>query len=137
MARSAPIVGPLWSARARDWGELQEHHHMPLYEAVCDAVVRPGARVLDCGCATGTFLSLAAQRGAIVAGIDAAEGMIEVARERVPASDLRVGDLEDLPWDDNAFDIVTSFIAVQYTADPVHGLAEMTRATRPGGKVVL
>ncbi len=137
MARSAPIVGPLWSARARDWGELQERNHVPLFEAVCDAVVQPGLHVLDCGCATGRFLGIAAARGAKVAGIDAAEGMIEVARERVPEADFRVGDIEDLPWDGGAFDVVTSFIAVQYAADPGHGLVEMARVTRPGGAVVL
>jgi SAM-dependent methyltransferase len=137
MARSAPIVGPLWSARARDWGELQERNHVPLYEAVCDAVVEPGLHVLDVGCGTGTFLGIAAARGATVAGIDAAEGMIEVARERVPEADLRVGDIEELPWDDGVFDVVASFIAVQYAADPAHGLVEMARVTKPGGAVVL
>lgn len=137
MAGSAPIVGPLWSARARDWGELQERNHVPLYEAVCDAVVEPGLYVLDVGCATGTFLSIAAARGARVAGIDAAQGMIEVARERVTEADLRVGDLEELPWSDGVFDIVTSFIAVQYAGDPAHGLVEMARVTKPGGAVVL
>ncbi len=137
MAGSASIVGPLWSARARDWGELQERNHVPLYEAVCDAVVEAHSHVLDVGCGTGTFLGTAAARGATVAGIDAAPGMIEVARERLPDADLRVGDLEELPWGDGAFDVVTSFIAIQYAADPAHGLVEAARVTRPGGAVVL
>jgi SAM-dependent methyltransferase len=94
-------------------------------------------RVLDVGCGTGTFLGIAAARGAEVAGIDAASGMIEVARERVPGADLRVGDLEELPWDDGVFDVVTSFIAIQYAAKPAHGLVEAVRVTRSGGAVVM
>jgi ubiquinone/menaquinone biosynthesis C-methylase UbiE len=56
------------------------------------------------------LLQLAAARGAKVAGIDAAGATVEIAAERTPEADLRVGDLEDLPWGDGSFDVVTGSI---------------------------
>ena len=52
---------------------------------------------------------MAADRGARIAGIDATGPLVEIARERVPDGDFRVGDMEDLPWDDESFDVVTGF----------------------------
>lgn len=73
---------------------------------------------------------MAAQRGADVAGLDAAEAMIEVARQRVPGADLRVGDFEALPWADGVFDVVTGFSAFQFAADKVRALSEARRVCR-------
>ena len=62
--------------------------------------------------------------------------MLDVARERVPAASLTVGDLEHpLPYPEGAFDVVTSFNSVQYAADPVAALKHMSHVTRPGGRV--
>jgi trans-aconitate methyltransferase len=58
-----------------------------------------GVSVLDVGCGSGEFCELAAARGARVSGIDAAAGLIEVARRRLPEADLRVGAIEQLPDD--------------------------------------
>jgi SAM-dependent methyltransferase len=69
------------------------------------------------------------RRGARVSGLDAAEGLVAIAREGVPDGDLRVGDLEALPWDADSFDVVTAFNSIQYAADPHAGLA--TRRRRP------
>jgi SAM-dependent methyltransferase len=82
-------------------------------------------------------LRLAANRGATVAGLDAAAGLLAVARELVPDADLRLGDLGALPYPDDSFDVVTSFNAIQYAADPVAALGEAKRVTVPGGKVVI
>jgi ubiquinone/menaquinone biosynthesis C-methylase UbiE len=50
---------------------------------------------------------IAAERGAVVTGIDASSMLLEIARSRVPNGDFRVGDLEALPYSDGAFDVVT------------------------------
>jgi ubiquinone/menaquinone biosynthesis C-methylase UbiE len=75
-------------------------------------------------------MQLAAKRGATVAGLDAAEGLIAVARERNPEADIRLGDLENLPFADGSFTAATSFNAVQYADDPRRALRELARGHR-------
>ena len=101
------------------------------------AAVGPGTRFLDMGCGTGEFCALAAERGATVSGIDAAEGMIERARGRLPDADLRVGAIENLPWDDDSFDVVTGFNSFQFAAERLDGFREARRVARPGGLVAV
>ena len=84
---------------------------------------------------------MAAQRaatlGATVSGIDAAPLLLDIARERNPAGDFRTGDLEDLPFPDHAFDVVTGFNAFQFAGNPVRALTEARRVTKPGGIVAV
>jgi SAM-dependent methyltransferase len=135
---SAEEQGRLWSAAARDWAAVSEPLNRPLHEATLAALAPlHGLRLLDVGCATGLALRLAAGRGARVTGLDAAESMIDVARERLPDVDLRVGDVQDLPFGDGAFDVVTAFNTVQYAAEPRAAAAELARVARPGGRVAI
>lgn len=133
---SAAAHGAAWSARARDWADVQERFSRPLYDAVLrDTGVAAGTALLDVGCGAGLFCAMAAERGARVAGIDAAAGMIAVARERVPSGDFRVGEMEALPYEDHTFDLVTGFNSFQFAANPVNALAEARRVARPGARV--
>jgi SAM-dependent methyltransferase/alkylhydroperoxidase family enzyme len=92
-----------------------------------------GDRLLDVACGAGLAVELARLRGATCAGIDASPRLIEIARHRNPEADLRVGDMHALPWDDAAFDVVTSFRAnLGTTPDAV---AELFRVLAPGGRV--
>lgn len=135
---TAPIQGSLWGTRARDFAETLEPFGRPVYEAVFQAAgVEAGTRLLDVGCGPGLAAHLAAERGAHVAGLDAAEASIEIARERTPGGDFRAGEMEDLPWADNTFDVVTGFNAFQYAADVVNALREARRTARPGGRVAM
>jgi SAM-dependent methyltransferase len=127
----------LWGARAQDWADFQEGQHCPAYEAIVSRFVTPGMRFLDVGCGAGMALALAAANGAEICGIDAADDMIAIARQRVPGGDLRVGDLETLPFADAHFDLVTGFNAFQYAGNPVQALQEAARVTRPDGHVVV
>src|ERR1017187_552303 len=102
---TAAVQGDLWNGNPRDWAELQEPFFAPMYRAVLDrAAVGAGAKVLDVGCGAGLFCSLAAKRGATVAGIDAADGLLVIARECTPGGDFRSGDMEELPFADASFD---------------------------------
>jgi len=134
---SAALQGELWGARARDYADLQEPQGRPLFaKGIRLADIHSGSAVLDVGCGAGGFCRLAAEVGATVAGIDAAAPLIEIARERVRAGRLDVGDLQFLPYDNGSFDVVTGFNSFQYAADPAAALAEARRVTKPGGTVL-
>jgi SAM-dependent methyltransferase len=136
--RTAESNGRLWGARARDWAEIQEGQFRPAYEAVFDWYgLQPGALYCDVGCGSGMAAELAAERGAKVSGIDAAENLLAIARNRVPAGEFVHGDLEALPYADASFDLVTGFNSFQYAADPVAALAEARRVAKPAGRVVV
>lgn len=93
--------------------------------------------MLAVGCGSGECCELAASRGARVSGIDAAAELVEFARGRVPEADLRVGPIEQLPWPNESFDLVTGFNAFQFAADFVAAIAEAARVTRSGGRVAI
>ncbi|HSC91750.1 MAG TPA: class I SAM-dependent methyltransferase [Gaiellaceae bacterium] len=134
---SATRWGPLWGARPADWA-ISEDQQLPNYEAALSRVgFRPGERVLDIGCGVGAFLRLVVDRGGEAFGIDASEALIELARERLPEADLRVGELEDLPYDDHSFDLVTGFNSFFFANDMVAALQEAGRVARPGAAVVV
>src|SRR5215213_9864874 len=105
-ANGAERWGPLWGARPADWA-LSEDQQLPTYEEALRRVgLRPGQLVLDIGCGVGAFLRLVAGRGARPFGLDASKALLEVARERVPYAELRVGEMEALPYEDDTFDLV-------------------------------
>ncbi|HET6870177.1 MAG TPA: class I SAM-dependent methyltransferase [Solirubrobacteraceae bacterium] len=134
---SADRWGPLWGSRPADWA-LSEDQQTPTYEAALDRVdVRPGQRVLDVGCGAGAFLSIIADRGAQAFGIDASEALTEYARRRLPMADLRAGDMEALPYDDDAFDLVTGFNSFFFANDIIAALHEAGRVAKPGAPVVI
>ena len=136
-AGSAERWGPLWGARADDWARSEEQQ-LPAYEETIGRVgLEPGQRVLDVGCGTGVFLRLAAERGAEPWGIDASTELLELARIRVPEADLRRGDMQFLPYDDDGFDLVTGFTSFFFAADLVEALREAGRVGKPGAPVVI
>lgn len=135
---TAAIQGALWGAAAEDWSELVEPLSTPLFDAVLDAVgAGPGTTLLDAGCGSGLLLQLARHRGADVAGLDASPGLLDVARRRVPDGDIRHGELEELPFGSGSFDAVTACNSVQYAADPVAAVRELTRVARAGAPVAV
>ena len=135
---SASMQGDLWGDRIRDWADIQEGHSRPLFDDVLRASqVHPGIEHLDVGCGAGLAAYLSVQKGANVWGIDAAAGLVAIAKDRIPGGDFRVGEMEDLPYDDRSFDVVTGFNSFQYAADPVHALQEARRVSRPGATVVV
>ena len=105
--------------------------------------IGPGGRALDVACGTGkvtTDLFRAAQPGGSALGVDFSAGMIGVATERRPADvqglRFQQGDALDLPVEDDGFDAATIAFGMRNLSDYRQGFAEMTRAVRPGGKVV-
>lgn len=136
--RTADVHGRLWGVRARDWADYQEATVRPVFEAVLARTrVGAGTRYLDAGCGSGMVLQMAAARGAHVTGIDAAEAMLAIARERAPSGEYHVGDLEALPFADETFDVVTGFNSLQYAGNPVAALREAGRVVKRDGYIAV
>jgi SAM-dependent methyltransferase len=134
---SASRWGPLWGARPDDWA-TSEDQQLPTYEEALRHVgLEPNQRVLDVGCGVGAFLRLVAERGGEPFGIDAWEALIEFARRRLPDADLCVGEMQDLPYDDNTFDLVTGFNSFFFANDMVAALREAGRVAKPDAPVVI
>jgi SAM-dependent methyltransferase len=136
-AGSASTWGPRWGARPRDWA-VNEDQQLPTYlEAIRRVGIEAGQRVLDIGCGTGVFLRAVADRDAKVAGLDASAALLEIARARVPEADLRQGEMEQLPFGDDTFDVVTGFNSFFFAADMIAALGEARRVAQPGAPVVI
>jgi SAM-dependent methyltransferase len=135
---SATRQGRLWGTAARDWAELQESLALPLWEAMLDAAaVGPGTRVLDAGCGAGGASVRAARRGAHVNGLDAAEALLAIARQRVRDGDFRAADPEALPYPTGTFDAILVADVLPYVADPVAVLRELRRVCNWLGRLVV
>jgi SAM-dependent methyltransferase len=125
-----------WGRRAVDFATLSEPGNCREYVAIHQRLgVAEGDRLLDVACGSGLAVELARARGAECAGIDASPRLVAVARDRSPDADLRVGDMHALPWDDESFDVATSFRGIWGTTPAA--LAEVHRVLRPGGRLGL
>jgi ubiquinone/menaquinone biosynthesis C-methylase UbiE len=115
---------------------------VPVSEFLVEHVgVMPGTRVLDVATGTGHAALAAARRGAVVTGIDYVPELLDIARRRAAAEDLEVefteADAEQLPYDDESFDVVVSAIGVMFSADHQRAADELVRVTRPGGRIAV
>lgn len=135
---SSSVQSGLWGREPQIWSHDLEPLMAPLYRATLDALAPlAGRRLLDVGCGAGLALQLAASQGAQVSGLDATADLLAIAGTRVPAADLREGDLEELPYDEEAFDVVCAFNSIQYADDPANAVAEIARVCRHGGTVAV
>ena len=135
---SATVQSALWGARVKDWADFQESTALPLYEAVLARTrLGKGVRLLDVGCGSGMFCALALKQGATVGGLDATSPSIDIAKGRAAGGDFRVGEMEELPFPDRSFDVVTGFNSFQYAANPVNALQEAHRVMHAHGQVVI
>jgi SAM-dependent methyltransferase len=129
-------AGKAWGERARDWAYLLEGYGLAAQDRV---LARTGVcldtRVLDVACGSGLALLRARQRGADVSGVDASTELVAIAQARVPDGDIRAGDMFELPFDDESFDVVTSFNGIWAGSDGA--LTESRRVVRPGGLVAV
>jgi SAM-dependent methyltransferase len=101
------------------------------------AGISAGQRVLDVGCGPGSLTAeLVARLGAeAVAAVDPSESFVAAARARYPGVDVRQATAEALPFANATFDAALAQLVVHFMTDPVAGVREMARVTRPGGLV--
>ena len=97
----------------------------------------PGHRVLDVGCGPGALTRLLVERvgAAGVAAVDPSDVFVAAARARLPGVEVRRASAEDLPYPAGTFDATLAQLVVHFMVDPVAGLREMARVTKPGGAV--
>jgi SAM-dependent methyltransferase len=93
--------------------------------------IRAGARVLDAGCGSGRTLEELAPYGD-VCGIELDPSAAGMARAR-GRGEVRIGRLEELPWEDGWFDLITCLDVIEHTPDDRVTLRELRRVCRPGG----
>ncbi|HEV7845309.1 MAG TPA: bifunctional demethylmenaquinone methyltransferase/2-methoxy-6-polyprenyl-1,4-benzoquinol methylase UbiE [Thermoleophilaceae bacterium] len=112
-------------------------HHRWRERAVDLARVGPGSTALDVATGTGDLAVELARRGAEVTGMDFAPAMLELARQKAPGLRFEEGDALALAHPDDSFDAATVGFGARNFADLDRGLREMTRVTKPGGRVVV
>lgn len=110
----------------------------PIAETVVHrARLRPGEQVLDIGTGTGSAAAAARGEGREVIGVDAAPGMLAIARREVPDVRFVEMDFASLRFDDASFDVLLAAHALLFATDPAAVLAEWLRVARPGGRLSL
>ncbi len=126
-----------WKVKLKQQARDSRRYRQRLYDRVG---LSSKERVLDVGSGTGVITSeLAEQSPGDVIGIDIDEAKLEVARsafEDVEGLSFQVADVQDLPFDDGSFDLVTFNIVLVYVPDQQRALSEMARVTRSGGHVL-
>jgi ubiquinone/menaquinone biosynthesis C-methylase UbiE len=124
-ARTADFAA-LTEAQRTTWsrGDFHEiaRHNVVMAERLCPAVeLRPCERVLDVACGTGTGALVAAPHYCEVTGVDFVPRLLERAQARAEAEGYdivwRTADAQDLPFDDDSFDVVVSIYGVQFAPD--------------------
>lgn len=132
------IQGKLWSVAPRYWARHFEPYFLPMYKKSLEQLnLNEENLLLDAGCGSGLFSNLAIRTGAQVIGVDAAPGLLEVARERNPKYNFMEEDLEALPFAENSFDYVTAFNSLQFAGSFENALREATRVLKPGGRLLM
>ncbi|HEY1566653.1 MAG TPA: methyltransferase domain-containing protein [Solirubrobacteraceae bacterium] len=116
---------------------VDEHHwwyrgRRRVIRAELDRLALPArARILDAGCGSGRTLVELTDYGE-VAGIELNSDAAELARGR-GLGEVQVGRLEELPWADEAFDLITCLDVIEHVPDDAAALGELRRVARPGG----
>ena len=114
------------------------------WKSVAEALLRlmPPMVIADLGAGDGSFSLLLAQNATRVVAVDSSAKMIEFARDQarrhhVKNIDFRLGDMEELPIDDESVDLVFFSQSLHHALHPQHAIAEAARILRPGGRIAI
>jgi SAM-dependent methyltransferase len=127
-----------WGIAPHDWATLVEPKLIPLYKAALQRLQADKKTVLlDAGCGSGLFLSMASASGTKIFGTDAAPGLLELTKKRLPEGTFLLEDLSDITFCESSFDVVTAFNSLQYAPEPMAALLQFKKLLRGGGKLVI
>ncbi|PWT72506.1 MAG: hypothetical protein C5B59_15665 [Bacteroidetes bacterium] len=131
------IQGRLWGKNAIDWAAIQEQTSSEAYRyALQQLQLSSFDQLLDVGCGAGMFCSMAAKTGAQIKGIDASPELINIAQNRVTSGEMLVGDMEELPYANHSFDVVTSLQSFHYAGNMSNAVGEAKRVLKNNGTLV-
>ncbi len=132
-SRAVWASGTAYEAFMGRWSRLVA----PAFLSWLDAA--PGLDWLDVGCGTGmlTGAVLEGAAPASIVGVDPSAGFLELASAKVddPRVSFKLGDASHLPVEDASVDVAIAGLVLNFVPDPAAGVAEMHRATRPGGRI--
>ncbi len=130
------------AAQKASWAHfapLQAFTALSAAPLVTHARIAPGLRVLDVACGTGVVAITAARRGALATGLDLTPELLAVARDNARIAGVDVawheGDVENLPFDADAFDVVVSQFGHMFAPRPDVAIGQMLRVLKPGGTI--
>jgi len=145
-------VQAMFNAIARSYDLNNRLHSLWRDEAwrkrtVIAAKVRPGERVLDCACGTGDLTQAFAKytQARAIIGSDFTAGMLDIARHKQEKLHSRLADrieylqadAQDLPFEDQSFDVVSIAFGIRNVQEPEKAIAEFARVLRPGGRLMI
>jgi SAM-dependent methyltransferase len=127
----------MFAVAAESYDRFMGKYSTQLASPLCDFAGVTAGRVLDVGCGPGALTTELVRRVGpeAVAAADPSEPFVDAARARHPGVDVRLAPAESLPFDDGEFDAALAQLVVHFMADPLAGVGEMARVTRPGGVV--
>jgi ubiquinone/menaquinone biosynthesis C-methylase UbiE len=136
---------PDWRRIVEGFSETAEHYAASMAPSLRTMAVRVvqraqlqvGERILDAGTGTGVGAAASLTSGREVIGVDAAPGMLAIARKEVRGARFVEADFSNLPFTTASFHVVISVHALHFAVDPVATLAEWLRVTVPGGRLSL
>jgi ubiquinone/menaquinone biosynthesis C-methylase UbiE len=132
-----------WQASADAWiadmGEFGDFGRRHVLDPVMLArtLLRSPEKALDVGCGEGRFCRMLKSHGVGVTGIDPTPALLAAARARDPECTYLEAEAERLPFDDNAFDLVISYLSLIDIPDMQAAILEMARVLNPGGAVLI
>ena len=126
---------------AGDFGQIAKLNASEAEGFISRINLKPGMKVLDVACGTGNQSIPAARTGAQVTGLDIAPNLLEQARQRAQAENLKIefveGDAEKLPYPAGQFEVVLSMFGAMFAPRPEVVASELKRVCRPGGLIAM
>lgn len=126
---------------AGDFGQIAKYTKGEAEQFIARRHIKPGTKVLDVACGTGNVSIPAAKAGAHVTGVDIATNLLTQARVHAKQEDVDItfeeGDAEDLPFEDESFNLVVSMFGVMFAPRPEIAVKELVRVCEHGGQIVL
>ena len=130
-----------WDQSAAAWlqtiGDTGDFGRVAVLDPVMSGLAAGfSGKAIDIGCGEGRFVRMLKAQGFDACGIDPTAALIETARARDPGGDYHIAGGEALSFEDAAFDLVTSYLALCDIEQIDAALTEMVRVLKPGGHVL-
>lgn len=132
-----------WTDSAQAWVTQQGEHGDQARRYILDPAIlariegRSFTSALDVGCGEGRFCRILGELNIQCSGIDPVAEFIQLATNKDPNGDYQVSSAEDLPFAENSFDLVISYLTLIDIPDFRQAIAEMARVLQPGGTLLI